>query len=511
MAISKQKISHLQVTNLKNIKNLELSFLDKPVTAILGPNGNGKSTILHALACAFQPNTTANPVDGEINPGENYKFSKWFPPNPDAQWQGSELHITHSYQDGAQIHENIMRKYSKRTDRWSPRYEDRPKRDIFYIGVDKCVPLIETENRTSRVNYATDRIQQAVIDTILSKASYILNKRYTAYTKNTTNAGKWFIGVAIEGLNYSALSMSAGEQKTFLILEKVFRAPKHALILIDEIDLLLHDIALKRLTEVISERAADKSLQIIFTTHRESITELSDTINIRHIINRPEKTLCFNETKPDAINRLTGAQPRPLEIFVEDSLTFALVSKIAAQLKLSKYLSIQVYGAAVNCFTAVGGLILGGDTCENSLFILDGDVYSSEHEKEDRIKQVLTGNDQIAIERRQLALSKIRQFKLPAETKPEQFLHQIICRIEKHNQEEFNEIIEVARDINAVNNSHKYIGNIISTLGWELHVGLSKIVDLFATSNEWADYIEPIREWLIERAGHILEADLDPD
>ncbi len=50
------------------------------------------------------------------------------------------------------------------------------------------------------------------------------------------------------------------------------------MILIDEIDLLLHDCAMQRLLEVAVTRANDKNLQIVFTTHRESILELSSLL-----------------------------------------------------------------------------------------------------------------------------------------------------------------------------------------------------------------------------------------
>jgi len=102
--------------------------------------------------------------------------------------------------------------------------------------------------------------------------------------------------------------MSAGEQKIFLLLERVFRAAKNSLILIDELDLLLHDSAMKNLIKVVSERVISHNLQVIFTTHRESIIELSDLINIRHIFGTSEKTLCFDETKPDAIGCISVLQ-----------------------------------------------------------------------------------------------------------------------------------------------------------------------------------------------------------
>ncbi|HCD8994779.1 TPA: AAA family ATPase, partial [Escherichia coli] len=123
------------------------------------------------------------------------------------------------------------------------------------------------------------------------------------------------IGVESEGLAYSSLSMSAGEQKIFLILETILKADKNALILIDELDLLLHDEALKKLIDVISIHAEDKNKQIIFTTHREMVTTLSDKINIRHVVNIQGRSYSFEETKPDAINRLTGKSTTPIEIY----------------------------------------------------------------------------------------------------------------------------------------------------------------------------------------------------
>lgn len=87
MAVSQQVLHLMKVKSLKNLKDLEISFEGSSVTAILGPNGNGKSTILHALACSFSPNEF----------GENYKFSWFFLPSTDALWNDSKLSIIHSF------------------------------------------------------------------------------------------------------------------------------------------------------------------------------------------------------------------------------------------------------------------------------------------------------------------------------------------------------------------------------------------------------------------------------
>lgn len=61
------KNTRLKIYSLKGIKNATID-LSKPLTAIMGVNGAGKSTIIHALACVYQP----------LRIGENYTFPCFF-------------------------------------------------------------------------------------------------------------------------------------------------------------------------------------------------------------------------------------------------------------------------------------------------------------------------------------------------------------------------------------------------------------------------------------------------
>lgn len=492
--ICKQKLESIKIRKLKNLIELELDFEGSPVTAILGPNGNGKSTVLHALACAFQP----------VDKGENLKFSNFFLPSPDALWNESYIEITHTYRDGEMLHSSVKTTYEKTT-RWKPIYARQPKRDLFYIGIDKCVPMIEMEKKQAKINYSTNEVAEDVFTTILQKASLILNRRYLKYNIHTAS-GKNFMGVEVEGLRYSALSMSAGEQKVFHILTTLYNAPNNSLILIDELDLLLHDKAMMALIKVIHKRAVDKSLQVVFTTHRETVISLSDIINIRHLLSTPSKTLCFNETTPDAINRLTGEQPKPLELFVEDDLSSAIVTKLSSQLGGKRLVSIQRFGAASNSFTAAAGLLFSNQDISNTLFVLDGDVYSTQEQKIGQLNKVITGTDQLSENYKAKALGVIRQYNLPNGNKPEKYLHELIRNVGQSDNCEFQEIIEAAIDIVVVDESHKYINDIIDRLGLERKVGLSKIIDLVATTNAWDAYTTNIKEWLQEKIGPLLES-----
>ncbi|MGB3300005.1 MAG: AAA family ATPase, partial [Phormidesmis sp.] len=128
--ITQQRLHKLEILKLKSVKDVCISFESKNITGILGPNGYGKSTIIHALACCFQPPTRDQ---------EDYKFTNFFLPNPDALWGGSELKVTHTYRQSDQLHENVEQIYGKSSDRWKPIYKRRPTRNVIYFGIDSCV------------------------------------------------------------------------------------------------------------------------------------------------------------------------------------------------------------------------------------------------------------------------------------------------------------------------------------------------------------------------------------
>ena len=500
---SDQRLLSLHVENLKNLKNLEIDFLDKNVTAILGPNGNGKSTILHILACAFSPLDNGK--------GENYKFSEFFLPNTDATWNGSNLSINYSYKDSGVVHNVEGREYKKTEVRWTPRYAYRFKREVYYIGIDKCVPMIESEKKQSKINYITQNLQSTEINTLLTKASYILNKTYTRFNNHQTSS-KQFIGVEIAGLKYSALSMSAGEQKVFHILKTIYEAGKYSLILVDELDLLLHDLALKRLIEVIVERAEAKKLQVIFTTHRESVVERDD-INIRHVYNSNEQTYCLNETKPDALIRLIGGPIRSVNIFVEDDLSKAIINRVASRLKLMKHIQVDRFGAAINCFTIAAGMFLSNNTLSNHYFVLDGDVYVSEENKKEQIRKKLVGDDPLMTRLQEATLNCIFQYNLPSAVSPEKFIYETLLGDSFNGtelDEDKQEIIDLLKQLPLPSENHGFINDLIAQLGESREAGLTRIIQLLSMTSKWNDYVQPIYDLLYPYSVDLLEPSTNP-
>jgi hypothetical protein len=333
-----------------------------------------------------------------------------------------------------------------------------------------------------------------------------MNRNYDEYNEHKALGNKKYIGVSTIGINYSSLSMGAGEQRIFYILSEVLNAPSHGLILIDEIDLLLHQDALFRLLEKLNEKATEKKLQIIFTTHAQSILKLN-FIAFRHIHQTQNQTLCFDKTTPNALFRLTGQQERPLEIFVEDDLAAVIIKKICSENTMSKYVSIKNYGSIENSFTLACAIILQNDkNLENILIVLDGDRHKTAEEKQNRIKKVLTGNQPEDDNRRKQALSKITQFIIHEEKAPETYFHELICNlnIKSLNTEE-QDIVKSAREIINAGNSHNFFDEIISRFDWERQVGLTKLVDILAKTDKWNSIKSNIQNWLDTKREYVLE------
>jgi len=482
------KITSINITELKGLKNLNISF-DKPLTAIMGVNGSGKSTIIHALACCFSP---------ETDWGENWKFSYFFTPNPNASWKNSRFTIDFDITKQNETKHDI-KLYHKDSDRWAPRYANRPIRDTIYLGIDSCLPEIEILSSTSRITYSTNSLKDKISQKILTDASIILNKDYAELTSNKTST-RSLIGVKTNNnLAYSSLSMGSGEQRVFKILKAVHTAPAYAMILIDEIDLLLHPSALRKLITILSERAKTKHLQIIFTTHSLLMNNLNDFVDIRFLEATPQKTLVYNYMSSDSIYLMTEKVTRPIQIYVEDSLSCAIIKLISLSLNLKSKIEIQQYGSIENAFTLAAGMILKNEDTQNVLIVLDGDKYQNRNEKLKQIKKVLSGTEMDIDEKQNAALDIITQYALPfPQSSPEFNIYSMLCSLPSSPEE--NEIIKAARRINAVRDSHNWINSITRQIDDSSDIITHEVLKLISTSPQWSSYIEPIITWLSDRS-----------
>jgi len=486
MEICKQVLKSIHVESIKGLRDIRVEFKpdDSMVTGIFGPNGCGKSTLLHLLACSFKPASN----------GEKHSFGDFFLPTSSHIWSGSAFSLLYSQAEvRAQqppISNDVNRRFEKKSDRWSPRYNDRSQRDCYYLGISTCVPRIETVKNRSRINFIASQPQTR--QEVLSAARYILNRNYTSYEEYSTKDQSRYIGVTNPSGSYTELSMGAGEQRVFKILEKVHAAEKYSLVLIDEIDLLLHEQALMRLIEHLCKYCKLKSIQLVFTAHRHSLLDVKE-VNFRHIMQSPGRTFCLTITTPDAMTQLLSEPSRPLRVFVEDDLAEALVNKLLEMLDARRYATITQFGSAMNAFTLAGAAALNGKLTVNDVFVLDGDVYRDDSKREHRMKQVVAGDDLAAVAKRAEALTAICQFTLPLETKPEAYIWEILRAEDPTTYAGMGgEIVSAAQEIAVVADSHQYVQRILDRTGYERAVGLLRVVDTLATTAAWPSYVAEI-------------------
>lgn len=482
--MEKYVLKSVYFKNLKGLTDVNIVFSDT-LTAIMGVNGSGKTTVIHALSCLYQP-------DGK---GENHRFPEFFIPNTDALWQGSEFYAVNENEnsEGKRI---ILpsRRYSKDFDRWCPRYDDRPKRNVYYIGIDTCLPDIEKKTTTSRIAYKSTYLTDRQSSKSVELSAYILNKDYKQLIDNTYNK-KHFTGVELKnGLKYSSLSMGSGEQRVIKIINSILSAEPYSLILIDEIDLLLHVSALRRLVEKVYELAKSKHIQVIFTTHSLEMTSLSHYVSIQYISNYGEgqQSLVFDTITSDLIYSLTGQSKKTHHIFVEDVLAKCLVCEIIRKQRKSSMVDVVTFGAATNAFTIASSIVIQNDSIDNKLIVLDGDEYTTTEDKINQINKKLSGTENGAEMKRTEALKMIIDFNLPANTPPEYFLHQTILRCFPPE----TEIYIAANEIKAVSDSHEWICKIIEKLDLEESRIIHEIFENAENDQEFQLYISPIYTWI---------------
>jgi Fe-S cluster assembly ATPase SufC len=506
---TQQRLIRLQVELLKNLVDVTIEFEEnKRLTAILGPNGFGKSTVLHALAASFQPTLVSQ--GGIVSSvGEDHRYVDFFPNTPHGVWAKTRFSVIHFFREGKNTHQPALQVH-KDLGQWYPQAKSRPEREIYFIGVASSTPAIEVERRRGSVRYTTFEMGDTDSLKVRQNAGTVLNRTYTRYHTNRLSRRSSLMGVEYEGVNYSALSMGAGEQRVFRLLTVVEGASKYALILIDEIDLLLHTDALHRLLKMLDEYAREKHLQIIFTTHREGVIDFDSFVAMRHLYRgpiAPNKTFCFNDTKPDAIYRLTGRVERALQVCCEDNISNAILAKVAEESGLGRFVDFTRFGAADNCFTLAAALLLNRQDLDRSLFVLDGDTHRTQADRQNRMQRVLTGNEADAAQQRKRALDRIVQFCPDEVYCPEQALQVMVTEVPVGNEPLENEVIHATAELAAYQDPKLRLERILERLGGSTERALGRVIDVAAKSAYWPRYTAQARTWFDGQRPAMLEGE----
>lgn len=476
----------LHIECLKGIKNATIK-LSSRLTAIMGVNGAGKTTIIHALACLYSP------IDGN---GTNYKFTNFFIPTTKATWKGSKLSL--KYEEKKPGSEEWLlreKEYKKEGQRWT-KYDSRPKRNVTYLGIDTCMPEIECTDSRSTISLNPSKVTDKNVDDVIKDASYILDKPYTSLLDSPFKKRK-LIGVEnSNGLMYSSLSMGSGEQRTIRILRSVYSANKGSMILIDELDLLLHVAAFRKLIVKLNDIAERKDLQIVFTTHSPEIFKY-DFVTVQYLYQSSDgqQTNVSDFASYEMMIKLVDDVERPLKVYVEDTYSKCIVNVLASSLKMKRKVDVIPFGAAQNAFTIACSKVMEKANVKNVAILLDGDVYITEEAKLDAIGKKMSGEESWREEMRKDALKLIMQYTLPEKVGPEEFLHDLVVR--RGNAD--TEVVEIAQSIITVDEKHNWVNSIVEQMGMDEESVVMQLIKSVEHTDEWKNYVKPIENWLLLR------------
>ncbi|EFA6868005.1 ATP-binding protein, partial [Escherichia coli] len=302
------------------------------------------------------------------------------------------------------------------------------------------------------------------------------------------------------GIEYTEHTMGAGEKRVFDIVKNVYNGKlmPNGFLIIDEIDVLLHERAFHELIKFLIEESKSMCFEVVFTTHRESIIKFKNQINIVSIWNIGNGIEAYPGVSADALRQISNVEPDMVNVFVEDNLAKTALNILVESEGMNEQVDISLFGSAENSAVILSGLKLTGKRIDTSLAILDGDYYITLPEKTKMVDRVLSGTDK-KVEKKEV-LSRIFQFNLDVtdvKGSPEKNHRDWFESIDENNVSEndktmFLNLKKHSKSIGALTDYHEYYPELarrskLDNVEYKILNYISKY------SKKWDFYINDIR------------------
>jgi AAA15 family ATPase/GTPase len=324
----KKYLISLRLSSVRSFTNQVINF-DFPVTAVIGTNGGGKSTILGAAGLAYK----------SIKPGDFFPKSNVSDTSM-ANWRIEYDLLDRDVTPKAKIVRNARFSEAK----W--RRNEVVSRNTVVIPIQRTVPANEQTKFKQFVGIAKNTsITKTKIDIKVSEfVSRILGKDANHYERIVLNRDKSksiLVGVS-KGSDYSQFHFGAGEASIIEMVSKIEAAEDNSLILIEEIENGLHPLATQKMVEYLFDVAKRKKSQIIFTTHSEFALKMLPSEAIWACI---DGNAYQGKLSIDSLRALTGAVEKNKVVFVEDAFAKDLVEEMLRQHALDIFPLIEIHSA----------------------------------------------------------------------------------------------------------------------------------------------------------------------
>lgn len=442
---------YIREGKLRGLHNFHLTF-DYPISVIAGKNGSGKSTILALAACAFHNNK-----EGFLLPERKttyYTFSDFFiqtseeiPPEGIKIWyRFRHNNWRKSKQNPTGAGNFYQTREKKKGGKWT-NYAGRITRNVVFLGIQRVVPHSEKSVSRSYRTYFKTGAADGWEDDVKDVVGRILGASYDIYWVKTHSKYRLPL-VASRGNIYSGFNMGAGENALFEIFTTIFASPPGTLLVIDEIELGLHEKAQKKLILELKKLCRERKIQIICTTHSPAVLDSippEGRFYIESLTNKPIVTQGISAKY--AAGKLSGEDSNELDIFVEDGIANTIIESIIDN-GLRGRVSILPIGSPVAIARQMAAKYKNKNSTE-CIAILDGDQSSSAIiHLENFMKALESSKDK----EKEAQWFRKRLYFLPGNTWPEKWLIEQVKSLEtkelstllKCSDEEFKTYVEEA-------------------------------------------------------------------
>lgn len=355
---------------IRGLTQFDVSF-KYPITAFSGGNGSGKSTMLALIACGFH-----NHRNGFIPPLRNksyYTFNDFFVQSKEENSLGGvqiNYFINHNRWKGRDPGVGQQVRKKSRGGKWND-YASRVNRNVIYFGIQRVVPHYERSTHKSyRSKFKPGNMNSEDRLRIAEIAGKIIGKAYTDF--NSYVHTKYTLPVAsCNGISYSGFNMGAGEGSVFEILSELFVSGPGTLLVIDEIELGLHEQAQVRLVQELKKLCKELKCQIICSTHSHGVLRSLPPEARFHIENIGGNTFITSGASPEfACGKMGRPDAHEIDVFVEDSVAVDIL-KAALPATLRKRVQIKSIGSHSAVMRQMASRKL--EKIDNCICILDGD------------------------------------------------------------------------------------------------------------------------------------------
>ena len=255
----------IRIRNIKGIVELTYNLpASSGVYLLTGANGTGKTTLLSAL----------NRMGDNQAFAQNFSEEQTIPGQHSIEYTIDEQSVT----------------YQRKNQRWTPSPRSQSKLIEGY-KYHKTYFLTATGLRLyqqSNINLEGQRynVSEGMISSLntifsterFSQLKYIKVRDIRGRQRVLHRNNKLYILKDPSGKWYSELSFSLGERMVLNALDYISDIPSQSMLLIDEIELALHPIAQILFYNYLEEKAQEKDIVIIISTHSATLIKRAKKI-----------------------------------------------------------------------------------------------------------------------------------------------------------------------------------------------------------------------------------------